>query len=477
MWRRIMILTVLAALLIAFVGVTPTSAAPPMLPGMDQMENQMAQDIATLKGLTGKDFEIAFMQMMIAHHQSALEMAQLVPGRATHPELIALGQNIIAAQQQEIAQMRGWLKDWYGVANPTIMPVAGMDQVMTAMRAMTGAEFEQAFLTMMPMHHQSAINMAALVPGRATHPELLQLGQNITSSQSQEIEQMRGWAMAWYGFDPKPMSQGGTPVPATPMPATPMPGTPRPVTPMPTMPMPTAVVGGSMFQQQQQSIQELRQLTGKDLEVGYINRIVPHHQGALQMAQIIVQKAPHQETRDAAAQIIKDQQMEIGELTSYLQQTYQQPVQPDARFMMPPTMLQQLRDASPEMSEVMFLLMIREHHQSAIQLGEPILQKAAAATLKDQAQRMIDSQRQQQVQFANYLKTWYGIDAPVPTGNIEAAMQRAMQYSGPTMPGLPNTGGGGMAQRAIGLVPTAITALGALLLAGWWLLRRRMLPR
>lgn len=209
MWRRITTVIVLAALLTAFAGATTASAAPPMLPGMDQMTAQMAQDTATLKGLTGKDFEITFMQMMIPHHQSAVEMAQMVPGKATHPELVALAQEIVTSQQQEIAQMRGWLKDWYGIANPTITPMAGMDQMMPAMMQLTGAEFEQAFLMMMPTHHQGAINMAALVAGRATHPELLQLASSIVASQQAEIQQMRDWAQAWYGFDPLPMNAGG----------------------------------------------------------------------------------------------------------------------------------------------------------------------------------------------------------------------------------------------------------------------------
>lgn len=216
MWRRLMTLTVLAALLAVFVGATPASAAPPMLPGMDQMAAQMAQDTAMLKGLTGKDFEIAFLQMMIPHHQSAVEMAQLVPGKATHPELVALAQDIVTSQQQEITQMRGWLNSWYGIANPPTMPMAGMDQMMAAMQQLTGTEFEQAFLMMMPVHHMGASSMAALAPGRATHPELLQLAQNIVSSQGREIEQMRGWAMGWYGFDPMPMDHGGMTMPGLP---------------------------------------------------------------------------------------------------------------------------------------------------------------------------------------------------------------------------------------------------------------------
>jgi uncharacterized protein (DUF305 family) len=208
------LLILLAALLAT--PAAPASAAPPMVPGMDKMQQQMDQDTAKLQGLGGKDFEIAFLELMIPHHESAVMMAQLVPTRATHPEIKALAQNIITSQQQEIGQMRGWLTSWYGIANPPAMPMAGMDQMMAALQQLTGAEFEQAFLMMMPMHHMGASMMAALAPGRATHPELLRLAQNIVTAQGQEIAQMRGWALAWYGFDPMPMDHGGMTMPGLP---------------------------------------------------------------------------------------------------------------------------------------------------------------------------------------------------------------------------------------------------------------------
>ena len=209
------LLTLLAALWLV-APATPVSAAPPMLPGMDEMMQQVDQDVAKLQGLSGKDFEVAFLEMMIPHHESAMMMAQLVPSRATHPEIKTLAQQIIASQQQEIAQMSDWLNRWYGITSSPAMPMAGMDKMMAAMQGMTGAEFEQAFLMMMPMHHMGASSMAALAPGRATNPELLQLAQNIVTTQGQEIEQMRQWALAWYGFDPMPMNPGGTPMPGLP---------------------------------------------------------------------------------------------------------------------------------------------------------------------------------------------------------------------------------------------------------------------
>lgn len=210
------VIVLLAMLLTISVTAGTVSAAPPTLPGMDQMTAQMERDMAELRGLSGKDFEIAYMQKMRSHHMAAIEMAQLVPTRATHPELKALAQSIITDQQREIAQLEGWLKTWYGIDKPMDMPMVGMDQAMPTLMALSGAEFEQAWLMMMVHHHQGAVDMSALATGRATHPELLTFTQAVIDAQTKEIAQMRGWATNWYGFDPLPMKHGGMPMPGMP---------------------------------------------------------------------------------------------------------------------------------------------------------------------------------------------------------------------------------------------------------------------
>lgn len=198
------------------------------------------------------------------------------------------------------------------------------------------------------------------------------------------------------------------------------------------------------FQMQQQSINELSQLSGQDFEVGYINRIIPHHQGALQMAKAMQPKVVNQPLGDEINQMITSQTKEIQDLTSYLQQTYGQSVQPDTRFQMDPSMMQQLQDATPQMAEQMFMLMMREHHQSANQLGQLVLSKNVSDTLTSQAQTMVDDQTAQQQRFATYLNDWYGVNAPQPTGDVQAGMDYALGTA--NLPGMPNTGEGGMAQ-------------------------------
>ena len=82
--------------------------------GDEQMNAAMAKMTKTMgtEKLTGNQ-DHDFMIMMIPHHQSAVDMAKIELRLGKHPELLALSHDIIKSQDQEIAQMRGWLKAWY----------------------------------------------------------------------------------------------------------------------------------------------------------------------------------------------------------------------------------------------------------------------------------------------------------------------------------------------------------------------------
>lgn len=81
----------------------------------DHSTMSMAEMSNQLRGLSGDDYDKAFIEMMIAHHQGAIDMAELSPSRAKHDEIKQLSQSIITAQQKEIADMQQWQKDWgYG---------------------------------------------------------------------------------------------------------------------------------------------------------------------------------------------------------------------------------------------------------------------------------------------------------------------------------------------------------------------------
>src|SRR5207247_5342641 len=68
---------------------------------------------ASLEPLKGAEFEQSFLQQMIQHHRSGIEMAKLASGHTKRSELREFATKMIATQQQEIEQMTNWLNEWF----------------------------------------------------------------------------------------------------------------------------------------------------------------------------------------------------------------------------------------------------------------------------------------------------------------------------------------------------------------------------
>ena len=113
--------------------------------------------------------DVAFATNMIPHHQQAVELSALVPDRSTNPELVALAQQISAAQQPEIETMKVFLVQWkenpdaeqrctQGTAAP--WRAWSTTATMAKLESLNGAEFDKLWLQSMISHHQGAIEMA-----------------------------------------------------------------------------------------------------------------------------------------------------------------------------------------------------------------------------------------------------------------------------------------------------------------------------
>ena len=171
---------------------------------MDQADKSSV-DYKQYSGLMGEEFDRVFLANMIAHHQGAVDMANLALKNASHQEIKTLATAIVTAQTSEITNMTAWQASWgYPATSGSAMmdhSAMGMENtnagMMASLDGKTGAGFDKAFLEQMIMHHQSAINMAASGKTNAKHQEVKDLTVAIVTAQTKEITQMKQWQKDW----------------------------------------------------------------------------------------------------------------------------------------------------------------------------------------------------------------------------------------------------------------------------------------
>ncbi|GIG28724.1 DUF305 domain-containing protein [Cellulomonas marina] len=172
-------------------------------------------------GATHAAADVAFAQMMVVHHEGAIDMADLAVERAGSEDVRALAGRISAAQGPEIATMTGWLEAWgedvsadaeaghdmeghdteghdmeghggsgHDMAGMT-MDGLTQEEAMAELEGLEGAAFDRRFLELMVAHHEGAVTMAEqeLEEGRA--PEATELAGRVVEDQTAEIAQMR----------------------------------------------------------------------------------------------------------------------------------------------------------------------------------------------------------------------------------------------------------------------------------------------
>jgi uncharacterized protein (DUF305 family) len=153
----------------------------------------------------GSEADITFAQLMIPHHEQAVEMADMALEQASTPEVRQLAQEIKGAQDPEIKLMRSWLKAWgapeemegmdgmdHGGMDMGGQSAGGMmsDEDMSGLMEAQGVEFDRMWLEMMIEHHEGAIEMAKAVKEQSQNPEVLALADAIISAQEAEIAVM-----------------------------------------------------------------------------------------------------------------------------------------------------------------------------------------------------------------------------------------------------------------------------------------------
>jgi uncharacterized protein (DUF305 family) len=159
---------------------------------------------------------------------------------------------------------------------------------------------DAGFARDMSTHHSQAVRMAQAVRDRGTDPKLRLLAFDVETQQLGQIGQLRGWLQTW-GLTPQsdlpPMSWMGEDMHAHPG------------------------EGGLMSGMATTTeLDRLDALSGRPLEVYFLQLMIRHHQGGLEMARYGAAHAAEPYVRDLAAKIVAAQQAEVVTMEQLLRQ-------------------------------------------------------------------------------------------------------------------------------------------------------------
>lgn len=173
---------------------------------------------------------------------------------------------------------------------------SGMNHSMAMNLGSADAEYDMRFIDAMTPHHQGAVTMAKEAQQKSQRPEIKKLADDIIKAQNKEINQLKQWRKAWY-----------TQASSTPM-------------------MYDAQMGKMMPMSQEQMKGMMMDMNlgtaDAEFDLRFINAMIPHHEGAIMMAQDAPSKSKHLEIKRLAQDIITSQKAEIDQMKQWRQAWY-----------------------------------------------------------------------------------------------------------------------------------------------------------
>ena len=151
--------------------------------------------------------DVMFAQMMIPHHEQALEMSVVALATSRNDDVLDLAQRIFDGQGPEIELMQSWIDSGArdggmshempdgtmmddGIMGGGVMEGMVSDEVLAELSTLESPEFDRLFLELMIGHHEGALAMVQMIEG-SDSAEARALAQEITAAQEAEIAQMK----------------------------------------------------------------------------------------------------------------------------------------------------------------------------------------------------------------------------------------------------------------------------------------------
>lgn len=151
------------------------------------------------------DADVMFAQMMIPHHQQAVEMSEILLAKDDIPQNVAdFAQGVIDAQGPEIDRMNAMLEAWGqqpmnmddmdgtgGMGGHGGMSGMMSEDDMQQLEDATGTDAAKLYLEQMTRHHEGAVDMAEQQVADGQNPQAVALAEQVIEDQEAEIQEMK----------------------------------------------------------------------------------------------------------------------------------------------------------------------------------------------------------------------------------------------------------------------------------------------
>ncbi|MEH1800922.1 MAG: DUF305 domain-containing protein [Nostoc sp.] len=157
-----------------------------------------------------------------------------------------------------------------------------------------------------------------------------------------------------------------------------------------------------------------------DFDLRFIDAMIPHHQGAVEMAKEAQQKSKRPEIKKLADDIIKSQNQEITQMKQWRQAWYpsagDKPMAYNSQMghmmemssdQMKTMMMSQDLGAADAEFDLRFINAMIPHHEGAVTMAKDVLTKSKRPEIKQLAQEIINAQNTEIKQMQQWRKTWY----------------------------------------------------------------------
>jgi uncharacterized protein (DUF305 family) len=163
----------------------------------------------------------------------------------------------------------------------------GSGSMASGMLMENGKYSDERFIDAMVPHHQGAVEMARVALENAEHDEIIQLSENIVSTQQAEIKELKSIKQEEFGASEVPMEMS-----------------PQQMKGMGVMMDPQKLANKEPF------------------DKAFIDAMIPHHQSAIEMAQVAREKSRNSRIKELAENIVSAQQTEIEQMKAWREQWY-----------------------------------------------------------------------------------------------------------------------------------------------------------